>query len=265
MGLAFLTNLIAQGISLAWSFLSLTACEMVAPAERHSLSCRLRAVMIWALYLPILAGVAVAGAAVARALGVKPWVNLDLTPSPTMNAVIRVPLTALAVYAVMATSDFCYYWMHRAQHRFAWLWRFHAVHHSIRELNALNSYHHWSEEFFRLVFITVPLIFINVHAAQAVIALSLLRLQFAWTHSAVTVSWGPLRVLLNDPTMHRVHHSLDPRHRDRNFAAFTPIWDVLFGTVYFPAKGEWPQTGVQGSPEVTGIADYIVRPFRTAA
>ena len=56
-------------------------------------------------------------------------------------AIVATPLAAAAVY------DFFFYWCHRAEHR--WLWRFHAVHHSIRDMNAVNAYHHPTEPVFQ--------------------------------------------------------------------------------------------------------------------
>ena len=34
------------------------------------------------------------------------------------------------------------------------------------------------------------------------------------------------------------------QHRDKNFAGLLPLWDILFGTYYQPAPGEYPQTGI---------------------
>ena len=45
---------------------------------------------------------------------------------------------------------------------------------------------------------------------------------------------------------HRIHHSREIAHRDKNFAVYFPIWDVLFGTYYAPAREEFPATGIQG-------------------
>ena len=37
---------------------------------------------------------------------------------------------------------------------------------------------------------------------------------------------------------------IEPQHKDRNFAAFFPIWDILFRTFYFPKRDEFPDTGI---------------------
>ena len=45
------------------------------------------------------------------------------------------------------------------------------------------------------------------------------------------------------PQYHRMHHSLQTQHLDKNFALFFPLRDIFFGTYYRPKKGEFPSTG----------------------
>jgi sterol desaturase/sphingolipid hydroxylase (fatty acid hydroxylase superfamily) len=40
------------------------------------------------------------------------------------------------------------------------------------------------------------------------------------------------RWLLISPVAHRIHHSPEVEHFDRNFGGITPLWDRLFGTWY---------------------------------
>ena len=44
--------------------------------------------------------------------------------------------------------------------------------------------------------------------------------------------------------VHRIHHSTDPQHYNRNFADALPIFDILFGTFHCPARDEFPPTGL---------------------
>jgi sterol desaturase/sphingolipid hydroxylase (fatty acid hydroxylase superfamily) len=73
-----------------------------------------------------------------------------------------------------------------------------------------------------------------------------------------------LRRLIADNRFHRIHHSVDPHHFDKNFGAGTTIWDQLFGTAHFPAADEWPDTGIADHPETRRLSDYLWGPFRTA-
>jgi sterol desaturase/sphingolipid hydroxylase (fatty acid hydroxylase superfamily) len=88
----------------------------------------------------------------------------------------------------------------------------------------------------------------------------------AWTffiHANLKLSLGRLSWLFDGPQLHRIHHSRLLEHFDRNFAAFFPIWDVIFGTYYHPRPDEFPPTGVAGEPEVTTFRDAAWLPFRT--
>ena len=88
----------------------------------------------------------------------------------------------------------------------------------------------------------------------------------AWTffiHANLKLGLGRLSWLVDGPQVHRIHHSKLPEHFDRNFAAFFPIWDVIFGTYYHPRRGEFPPTGVTGEPQVRTLREAAWLPFRT--
>lgn len=55
-------------------------------------------------------------------------------------------------------------------------------------------------------------------------------------HLNVRVGVGRLNWLVSTPQIHRIHHSTQPEHEDKNFAAYFPVCDVLFGTYYPPRK-----------------------------
>ena len=81
-------------------------------------------------------------------------------------------------------------------------------------------------------------------------------------HSSARLNIGPLRHLLCDNRFHRIHHSREQHHIDHNFATSTPLWDVMFGTAYFPRADEWPAVGLDDVPEPPTIGDYLLMPFR---
>jgi sterol desaturase/sphingolipid hydroxylase (fatty acid hydroxylase superfamily) len=49
---------------------------------------------------------------------------------------------------------------------------------------------------------------------------------------------------------------------DKNFVAFFPIWDILFGTYYQPGRDEFPPTGVQGEREIRSVWEAQLFPLR---
>lgn len=169
-----------------------------------------------------------------------------------------------AAFGVAMVGDVFYYWFHRAQHGIPFLWRFHRVHHSIEEMSAISSYHHVAEEFMQYLAVVIPIGLLLKIDAEAVpwLLLSVVATHNYFIHSSVNVNIGPLRYIFADNHYHRIHHSLEPRHFNKNFGTATPWWDVLFGTVHFPRRGEWPKTGLAEVREPRTVKEYLTMPFR---
>jgi hypothetical protein len=65
----------------------------------------------------------------------------------------------------------------------------------------------------------------------------------AWSyfvHANARIGFGKFWWLLSSPHYHRIHHSIRPEHRDKNFAVWFPFYDVTFGTAHRPRPGEFP-------------------------
>ncbi len=144
------------------------------------------------------------------------------------------------------------------------LWRFHAVHHSLREMNAWNSNHHFTEEIFRIPFVAIPLslLFQGDPGYVPAIIIYVMRMQGQFEHSSTKFNLGFLRYIIADNRYHRIHHSIEQRHWNKNFGFFTPLWDIIFGSVWFPQKKEWPNVGLPQIDEPKTLSDFLWRPFR---
>lgn len=236
----------------------LTAFEFANPHRAQRAGTRLRGLVFWALFIPVASLLNVLLANAWAALGVRPLLGLPLFQPLAFLG----PVAALfAVLIAWVINDFFFYCCHRLQHRF--LWRFHAVHHSIRDLNAVNSYHHVSEALMSLILYSVPTSLIVSDAAAAVPMIGLVMwLQIVWIHSPTRASLGPLRAWFVDNRYHRIHHSLEERHFDRNFGAFTTLWDRLFGTHHAPGPDEWPDVGLAEVGEPAGVRAWLDQPLR---
>ncbi|MCW3837769.1 sterol desaturase family protein [Sphingomonas canadensis] len=246
---------------LGWSFAFalITAAELLLPRGPERIGNRLAGLGFWALWLPVSALVHAGYQHLWHWLGVAPLVVLPLDFTWTgIAAVVLAPLAGALVY------DFFFYWCHRAQHR--WLWRYHAVHHAIRDLNAVNAYHHISEPLLQAVLILLPTSLIVSDTGQSAAAMVvLLHLHASYIHSPVRFGFGPVGRLFVDNRYHRIHHSLEERHFDRNFAAFTPLWDWLFGTIWFPRRGEWPAVGLAEADQPRDLREWLTLPWRPRA
>lgn len=248
---------------LGWLLVALilTLFERFNRREPDSIAARMSGMSFWMISLPLSAILSVGLSAVIAALDIRPLVTLPIFAA-TRWAGPLATLVAILLGAVF--NDFFFYWYHRIQHR--WLWRFHAVHHSIRDLNAVNSYHHISETVIGLVLFAVPTSLIVADVGPVLpIASFLIWLHVVWIHSPTRAHLGPLRMFFADNRFHRIHHSLEERHFDKNFGAFTTVWDRLFGTAYFPVRDEWPAVGLAGIDQPDGLRTWLDLPDRYRA
>lgn len=224
--------------------------ELAFPKARMTLAERMHGLIFLVTAAPF---AALFGAAVKTA-----QVAAGIEPLISFNSTLGTPIIASIALAIWV--DLHFYIVHRLEHRF--LWRFHAVHHSIRNLSAPNSYHHWTEGLWIALFITVPLMFVNVQIEPTLGLLSALFLYWQfYIHSGTRLHLGPLRWLLVDNRYHRIHHSVEPRHHGKNFAAFFAPLDWIGGTQHMPQADEWPDVGLSDQPEPQGLRDWFLAPW----
>ncbi len=157
--------------------------------------------------------------------------------------------------------DFFFYWYHRFQHE-SLLWQEHKLHHMDEQLCAFYR-ESWLETLIAGPLSTIPLaILFKMNPSEGAITGAMFTAWVVFLHTNIRLHLGPFAVLLNGPQGHRIHHSRMRAHYDQNFAAFFPIWDVLFGTYHYPERDEYPLTGVQGEKEVQTLLEAATLPFR---
>ena len=176
-----------------------------------------------------------------------------------------------AVIVAGLVGDFFFYWYHRSLHGSGILWQHHKMHHLDPEFDALTGpRQNWLENFFIVFFISIPVaVLFRLNATdllgagfvQGAIVGSWTLLNFQ-NHSNLRLQFGKATVLFTSSQSHRIHHSYLPQHRDKNFVAFFPIWDILFGTYYHPAKDEFPLTGVEGENDIQSVWEVQIFALR---
>ncbi|XP_069852259.1 alkylglycerol monooxygenase [Dipodomys merriami] len=138
-------------------------------------------------------------------------------------------------YLTFLSVDFGYYWFHRMAHEVNIMWAAHQTHHSSEDYNlstalrqsVIQNYTSWI--FYSPLALCIPPSVYAVH-----IQFNLLY-QF-WIHTEVISNLGPLELILNTPSHHRVHHGRNRYCIDKNYAGTLIIWDRIFGT--FEAENE---------------------------
>ena len=170
------------------------------------------------------------------------------------------PLQALLLYFA---ADFVYYWIHRAIHRFAWLWRLtgHGFHHAFQNLGALNA---GSNHPFELVLVALPLVLVaSAFGApgEAIGAAAVLLLSNAvLAHANLRMETPLFSVLFTSSDQHRRHHSVNFEESNTNYACNAIVWDRLFGTF---GRGQVAQTGI--GPTQPGLWRLFQLPLREPA
>jgi sterol desaturase/sphingolipid hydroxylase (fatty acid hydroxylase superfamily) len=171
----------------------------------------------------------------------------------------------LQFLALIVIADFLAYWRHRMEHS-RWWWLVHKVHHAPRELHGVNDIGHPLQFLFTFIWITVPMSLIKVSGPDIPLAVALaVTFLSYYIHSPIDFHFGPLRKIVVDNRFHRIHHSLEPRHFEKNFGIFLSVWDRLFGTAYYPAQDEWPKVGVAGLPPPRSLRTFLAMPFTARA
>jgi alkylglycerol monooxygenase len=181
---------------------------------------------------------------VQQVLPVPAWI--DRTPFPAAAAWpgVAVDLAALGSWAlVFVLDDLAYYWLHRTSHEVNLLWAGHVVHHSSEEYNLTVALRQSSLHGLMSWVFYMPLALAGVPVMMWVVCHGLNLIYQFWIHTReIGRLPRPLEAVLNTPSHHRVHHGVNPRYQDRNYAGVFIVWDRLFGT--FEPEAEEPVYGI---------------------
>lgn len=180
------------------------------------------------------------------------WASLaDALVRGVVNRVLQGGLVGLALYAVaqrrittlhmdtwwqwlglLLGVEFCYYWMHRADHRIRWFWLNHAVHHSPNQYTLASAYRlGWTGQITAAAVCFAPLVWLGFPVPVVIGALALNLIYQFWLHTELIGTlprW--FEYVFNTPAHHRVHHASNRQYLDRNYGGVLIVFDRLFGT-----------------------------------
>jgi len=233
------TLVTACGLTL---LLTLESWLPAAGNRRRRLRHAARNMTLWllnALALALLAAPAIAN--VARWAEESRFGLLNLLSLPPPIATV----TAILLF------DGWLYLLHRANHKVGFLWRFHRVHHSDPEMDAMTALRFHTGEVLissALRLAVIPLL--GIALWQLLVYESLMMPVIMFHHSNVSFPekvdrW--LRALIASPAIHRVHHSRARVETDSNYSIIFSFWDRIGGT--FRLRNH-------GRPVDFGLAEY---------
>jgi len=110
----------------------------------------------------------------------------------------------MQVLLMILVADFFRYWLHRAAHTNQYLWRLHAVHHSVEQLYWLNtSRFHPLEKLLQMMMDSLPFLLMGVNEK----VLSLYYIAYATNgflqHSNIQLRFGFLNYVIGSAELHR--------------------------------------------------------------
>jgi len=174
----------------------------------------------------------------------------------SLPLLVQVPTLLLA-------ADFTQYWVHRMFHVVPFLWSFHAIHHSIEQMDWLaGSRLHLVDVILTRGLTYVPIFVLGFSEQALMVYVFLVAAQATFIHANVAWEFRPLRRLIATPAFHHWHHSSAREAMNKNFAVHTPIWDILFRTNYLPDS--WPEAyGLGGQHDLPSRwTTQLMAPFR---
>lgn len=196
-----------------------------------------------------------------------PWIVL-----PRMGLVPR----GVAIAVIFVAMDACNWFVHLANHRVRVLWRFHELHHSQEDLNALTVFRTHPLIAVSYLLALVPGVVLLANGALSVTLLVVYGGIVAFAHSNTNLGFGPLGRIVVSPNYHRIHHRLDGA-QDVNLGFALTIWDQMSGRAVFPTPETIRMdTGLPGRPlrveqegqragHLAAFVAQLVGPFRPMA
>jgi len=147
--------------------------------------------------------------------------------------------------------DFVQWFTHTLLHRYEFLWNFHKVHHSVKQMGfAAHLRYHWMEPVIYNSMKYIPLAIMGGFTAQDVAIVHFFNITIGHlNHANINWDYGWLKYILNNPRMHIWHHAKElpeDRRMGVNFGITLSIWDYIFKTDYIPYNGRDIELGFDG-------------------
>ena len=150
--------------------------------------------------------------------------------------------------------DFVQWFTHILLHKYQLFWKFHKVHHSVKEMGfAAHLRYHWVENILYKPLKTFGvMILFGFEPEQAYIVHFLAITIGHLNHSNIKITWGPLKYVLNNPVMHLYHHAYKVPEGEYgvNFGISLSLCDYIFKTNYIPEESVRIKLGFPGDEKL---------------
>jgi sterol desaturase/sphingolipid hydroxylase (fatty acid hydroxylase superfamily) len=134
--------------------------------------------------------------------------------------------------------DFVQWFTHIMLHKFSFLWQFHKVHHSVKEMGfAAHLRYHWMENILYKPLKTFGVMILGGFEPEQAFIVHFFAIAIGHlNHANIKITWGPLKYVFNNPVMHLYHHAyvLPEGKYGINYGISLSLWDYIFKTNYIP-------------------------------
>lgn len=194
----------------------------------------------------------------------------DFLRSFGINNLVAIRVGNLPVWGqwllMFVLVDFIQWNTHRLLHRVPFLWRFHRIHHSVKEMGfAAHLRFHWMETIVYKSIMYLPMAMIGFGIDDFFVVHWISVLIGHLNHANLGWDYGWLRYLFNNPKMHIWHHAKqlpEERKFGVNFGLSLSIWDYLFQTAYIPHNGRDIEIGIEDQKFPNDFLGQNIYPFK---
>jgi sterol desaturase/sphingolipid hydroxylase (fatty acid hydroxylase superfamily) len=214
---------------------------------------------------------AVAALAIAAALmivrPVASWLLEEVSQNRWgLTGIVPMPVL-LQVVATFLLLDLSFYYWHRANHAWPFLWRFHNVHHVDPDLDISTSVRfHFLEIAFSAAFRALQVVVIGGELWMFVTYESAFQANTLFQHSNIRLPITIERwivLIFVTPRMHGIHHSKRFHDVNSNWSSVFSWWDRLHGTLNLNVPQAAIDIGVPGysKPGDNRILELLLMPL----
>ena len=164
-------------------------------------------------------------------------------------------------------ADFIQWLVHIQLHKNPYLWEFHKIHHSVKEMSFAAQFRfHFMETIIYKSVQYIPLAMIGFGIKEFFIVHMIGVFIGHLNHANIGWDYGIVGKIINNPKMHIWHHSkeLPESHPyGMNFGLSLSLWDYLFGMAYVPKDGKNIELGFDDVEEYqTNFWKQLKKPFQ---
>ncbi|MCF8274805.1 MAG: sterol desaturase family protein [Flavobacteriaceae bacterium] len=146
--------------------------------------------------------------------------------------------------------DFVQWFTHVLLHTYPFLWNFHKVHHSVKEMGfAAHLRYHWMENILYKPLKTFGVMILGGFEPNQAYIIHFITIVIGHlNHSNIKITYGPLKYIFNNPVMHLYHHAytLPKGKHGINYGISLSVWDYIFKTNYIPEDSGTIKLGFEG-------------------